>query len=87
MPSFDRAGDVRAACEAYNAILAQAQAEIAALVSPAALARDYEALRDRVNLERMMAQVALNAASDGGERARRAAVRAWRRFGRAPIGR
>ena len=86
MPSFDDAGDVRVACDDYNAILTQAQAEIAQLVPPAAFARDYEELRDRVNVERMIAQLALNAASDGGERSRRAAVRGWRRFGRAPIG-
>ncbi len=85
MPSFEQTDEVRGACEAYNALLTEAQREIVELVPPAALLRNYEALRGRINLERMIAQLALNAASSGDGRARRMAARAWRKSGRKPV--
>jgi hypothetical protein len=85
MPAFVLRQGVRATCETYNAQLTEAQGELAALVPPRALVRKHTALVRRVNLERMIAEVAQAAASSGDPRSRDAAVRAWERFGRTPI--
>ncbi len=85
MPVFEQSGEVRAACERYNAVLIDAQDEIASLVPPQGWERQHAQLQRRVNIERMIAELAFAAASGGDERTREAAVRAWRRFGRAPI--
>ena len=86
MPELEPTPPVRVACDEYNTQLTQAQCEIAALVPPSARGREHEELRRRVDLERMIAQLALATVSEGDERVRTAAVRAWHRFGRAPIG-
>jgi len=75
---------MRAACQEYNSRLIEAQCAIAGLMPPPRRRRAHDELAHRVNIERLIAHLALVAASDGGERSRARARRAWRRFGGLP---
>jgi hypothetical protein len=75
---------MRAACEEYNSRLIEAQCAIAGLMPPPRRRRAHNELARRINIERMTAHLALVAATDGDERSRDVARRAWRRFGKLP---
>lgn len=79
-PRFDEA--MLAAGDAYLAMLDGVQKELAEIVPPDGLERYYDLAVRQVNLEKMIAAYAvLGARTPPDLKARKAAVRAWRRFG------
>ena len=84
MPKVAAGEETRAACERYRSVLCEAQRALAALVPPEELAGQHALTVRHVNLQRMIAELTLEAIQ--GEvldrRAAKEAVRAWQRFGR-----
>jgi len=80
-PRFDEA--MLAAGDAFLAMLDGVQKELTEIVPPDGLKRYYDLVASQVNLEKMIAAYAvLGAQNPPDMKARKAAVRAWRRFGR-----
>lgn len=75
MPRPVASAEARAASEAYRSVLCDAQRELAALAAAPKLVRE-------VDLQRMIVELTLAAIDEADRRTMRAAVRAWKRFGR-----
>ncbi len=75
MPKPAASAEARAASEAYRSVLCEAQRELAVLSAPPHVARE-------IDLQRMIVELTLAALAEDDPRTMRAAVRAWKRFGR-----
>jgi hypothetical protein len=76
MPKPATSTAARTASEAYRSVLCETQRELATLPGAPHLARD-------VDLQRMIVELTIAAMAEDDPRTMRAAVRAWKRFGRS----
>jgi hypothetical protein len=80
MPSFPANERTSASSSAYNTELTELQNEANALVPPAHFARQHTRLIRRVNLHRMIAQLAASASSQGDPLTRDLTIQAWKTY-------